>query len=140
MHLCVLGWDCTPVSLPCLPGPHLFFTLSPPQPSSAAPACCKVSLSEFLLGFSSDHIINCAFMCQPSCKLLQGKGPFLISSTFLFIRPFKNKDRENGLHNGLKSDPDGESWLGVSLLPLQVTENPTLSPEQPGPPLVHTEL
>ena len=43
-------------------------------------------------------------------------------------------------HSGLKSDPNGESWLGVSLLPLQITDNLTLSPEQSGPPFVRTEL
>ena len=107
MYLCVLrGWGLYPhfpsLLRPGLSGAHLFFTLAPPQPSSAAPACCKVSPSEFLLDFSSDCIISCAFMCQPSCKLPQGKGPSLMSSTVLFIRPFKNRDRENELHNGLK--------------------------------------
>ena len=58
-------------------GPHLFFTLSPPKPSSAGPVRWQSFPLWIPLGFFADHIISCVFMCPPSCKLLQGKGHVL---------------------------------------------------------------
>lgn len=58
-------------------GPHLFFTLSPPKPSSAGAARWQSFPLWIPLGFFTDHIISCVFMCPPSCKLLQGKGRVL---------------------------------------------------------------
>lgn len=40
-------------------------------------------------------------------------------SSIFFIRPFQNKGRKNGFHNGLNNEPSGENWIRILLPPLQ---------------------